>query len=37
MFFIKVRKPCLKGSFGTSKEDLNTSFDHDVIIAPKKV
>lgn len=24
-------------SFGTSKEDLSTSLDHDVIVSPKKV
>jgi hypothetical protein len=24
-------------SFGTSKKDLSTSLDHDVIVAPKKV
>jgi hypothetical protein len=24
-------------SFGTSKEELNTSLDHDVIVSPKKV
>jgi hypothetical protein len=23
-------------SFGTSKKDLSTSLDHDVIVAPKK-
>jgi hypothetical protein len=42
MFFIKARILCLKGlveasSFGTSKEELNTSLDHDVIVSPKKV